>query len=83
MLSFDRQYMLEVSRWTLSPGLAIFLPAFALHLVGNGPRDALDPRLSFSTRGRPEDERQRFGTRVYRIIPPLAGSCVRMIHQCE
>ncbi len=52
MLSFDRQYMLEVSRWTLSPGLAIFLPAFALHLVGNGPRDALDPKTVLQHQGK-------------------------------
>lgn len=29
----------------LSRGLAIYLTVFAINLVGNGLRDALDPRL--------------------------------------
>lgn len=44
MLSFGRQYMLEAPWWTLFPGLAIFLTVFALHLIGDGLRDALDPK---------------------------------------
>jgi len=28
------------------PGLAIYLTVFAINLVGNGLRDALDPRLT-------------------------------------
>jgi peptide/nickel transport system permease protein len=27
------------------PGVAIFITVFAINLVGNGLRDALDPRL--------------------------------------
>ena len=44
MLSFGRQYMLEAPWWTLFPGLAIFATVFALHLIGDGLRDALDPK---------------------------------------
>ncbi|MGE3798402.1 MAG: ABC transporter permease, partial [Thermomicrobiales bacterium] len=35
------------TNWTnvLFPGLAIFLTALSVNLVGNGLRDALDPRL--------------------------------------
>jgi len=28
------------------PGLAIYLTVFSINLVGNGLRDALDPRLT-------------------------------------
>ncbi|HEY66531.1 MAG TPA: ABC transporter permease [Caldilineae bacterium] len=44
MLSFGREYMLEAPWWTIFPGLAIFLTVLALHLIGDGLRDALDPR---------------------------------------
>jgi peptide/nickel transport system permease protein len=44
MLSFGRQYMLEAPWWTIFPGLAIFLTVLALHFIGDGLRDALDPR---------------------------------------
>lgn len=44
MLSFGRQYMLEAPWWTIFPGAAIFLTVLALHLIGDGLRDALDPR---------------------------------------
>jgi peptide/nickel transport system permease protein len=44
MLSFGREYMLEAPWWTVFPGLAIFLSVLALHLIGDGLRDALDPR---------------------------------------
>ncbi len=44
MLSFGREYMQEAPWWTIFPGLAIFLTVLALHLIGDGLRDALDPR---------------------------------------
>lgn len=44
MLSFGREYMLEAPWWTVFPGLAIFLTVLSLHLIGDGLRDALDPR---------------------------------------
>ena len=31
--------------WSFSPGLAIVLSALSLNLVGDGLRDALDPKL--------------------------------------
>lgn len=38
--------LLEVNPWiTISPGLAIFVSVLAFNLLGDGLRDALDPRL--------------------------------------
>lgn len=45
ILSQSQSYM-DVAWWlTLSPGLAIFLTITAYNLVGEGLRDAIDPRL--------------------------------------
>lgn len=42
----DGKAMIEVAPWlTLFPGLAIFLTTLAYNLLGEGIRDALDPRL--------------------------------------
>ncbi len=46
MLSFGRQWIQEAPWFTFFPGLAIFLTVLSLNLVGDGLRDALDPRLS-------------------------------------
>jgi peptide/nickel transport system permease protein len=48
MLSEGRQYLRE--QWWIAtfPGLAIMLTVLALNLLGDGLRDALDPRLSRS-----------------------------------
>jgi peptide/nickel transport system permease protein len=45
MLSEGRQYLRE--QWWIAtfPGLAIMLTVLALNLLGDGLRDALDPRL--------------------------------------
>lgn len=45
MLSSARAYMREYSYMTLFPGLAIMITILALNLLGDGLRDALDPRL--------------------------------------
>ena len=45
MLSEGREYMRYSSYIVLFPGLAIALSALALNLMGDGLRDALDPRL--------------------------------------
>lgn len=45
MLSFGREYITEAPWLTVFPGLAIFVTVFSLNLVGDGLRDALDPRL--------------------------------------
>ena len=45
MVSDGRQY-LRVAWWIATmPGLAIMLAVMAVNLVGDGLRDALDPRL--------------------------------------
>lgn len=46
MLSNGRNYMRSGEWWmTVFPGLAIFLTVLAINLLGDGLRDALDPRL--------------------------------------
>lgn len=45
MLSSGRSYMREHANLVVAPGMAIFLSIFSLNLLGDGLRDALDPRL--------------------------------------
>lgn len=45
MLGEGRQYIFSAAQMTTFPGLAIFLAVVAFNLVGDGLRDALDPRL--------------------------------------
>ena len=45
MLSAGRNYILGYSYMTLFPGLALLLTVIAFNLVGDGLRDALDPKL--------------------------------------
>lgn len=45
MLSAGRAYIRSDPHMVIFPGIAIMLAVFALNLVGDGLRDALDPRL--------------------------------------
>jgi peptide/nickel transport system permease protein len=45
MLSFGREFIREAWWFSFFPGLAIFITVLSLNLVGDGWRDALDPRL--------------------------------------
>lgn len=45
MLSAGRNNMRDYSHLVLAPGMAIFLSIFSLNLLGDGLRDALDPKL--------------------------------------
>jgi len=46
MLSESRRY-LRVAWWlAVFPGLSIMLTVLAINILGDGVRDALDPRLS-------------------------------------
>lgn len=45
MLSFGREWVREAPWFSFFPGLAIFMTVLSLNLVGDGWRDALDPRL--------------------------------------
>jgi len=45
MLSDAKQYMREYPHLVLFPGLAIFITVLAVNLIGDGLRDALDPKL--------------------------------------
>lgn len=48
MLSRGRQYLLAAPHLTAYPGLAIMLVVLGFNLLGDGLRDALDPRLKSS-----------------------------------
>ena len=45
MLSAGRQYIRDAWWIVTFPGLTIMVTIFALNLLGDGLRDALDPRL--------------------------------------
>jgi peptide/nickel transport system permease protein len=45
MLSAGRDYIRGYSYMTLFPGLAIVITVLSLNLLGDGLRDALDPKL--------------------------------------
>lgn len=45
MLSGGRQYIRDYAYMTLFPGLAILLTVISFNLIGDGLRDALDPKL--------------------------------------
>ena len=45
LLSSSRSYMREHTYLTIFPGLAIMTTILSLNLLGDGLRDALDPRL--------------------------------------
>lgn len=45
MLSSGRNYIRDYSYMTMFPGLAIVVTIFALNVLGDGLRDALDPKL--------------------------------------
>ena len=45
MVNTGYQYLLTVPMLSFAPGLAIMLVVFAFNMVGDGLRDALDPRL--------------------------------------
>jgi peptide/nickel transport system permease protein len=46
MLNDGRQYITQASHVATFPGLAIMLTVLSLNFIGDGLRDALDPRLS-------------------------------------
>ncbi len=45
MISFGRGYLRDYGYMVTMPGLAIMLTVFSINLLGDGLRDALDPRL--------------------------------------
>ena len=46
MLSNAQRVWSQSPALVLLPGLAIYITVFAINLMGNGLRDALDPRLT-------------------------------------
>ena len=45
MLAAGKDYIRQCGHLVIAPGMAIFLSIFSLNLVGDGLRDALDPRM--------------------------------------
>ncbi len=45
MLSAGRAYIRDYPHLVLFPGIAIMITVLALNLLGDGLRDALDPKL--------------------------------------
>jgi ABC-type dipeptide/oligopeptide/nickel transport system permease subunit len=45
MVTDGREYLLTNPMLSIAPGVAIMLVVFAFNMVGDGLRDALDPRL--------------------------------------
>ena len=48
MIASGRQYVDQADWMTLFPGFAIILSVMSLQIVGDGLRDALDPKLKRS-----------------------------------
>jgi peptide/nickel transport system permease protein len=46
MINAGRQFIFQAPWLTLIPGVAVILAVFAINLIGDGMRDALDPRAS-------------------------------------
>ena len=45
MLSAGRKFIRDYSYMTLFPGLAIMVTVLALNMLGDGLRDAMDPKM--------------------------------------
>jgi peptide/nickel transport system permease protein len=45
MLNFGMQFLRDASFLSTAPGVAIFVTVLGFNLLGDGLRDALDPRL--------------------------------------
>jgi peptide/nickel transport system permease protein len=52
MISESREFLPEAWWYALAPGLAIFLVVMGFNLLGDGLRDALDPRIRRAAGGR-------------------------------
>jgi peptide/nickel transport system permease protein len=46
MINAGRQFIFQAPWLTIIPGIAVILAVFAINLIGDGMRDALDPRAS-------------------------------------
>lgn len=61
MLSNSQEYMLVNPQFALYPGICIFLTVLAINFVGDGVRDALDPRQKVQIpKGRIAEWRDRY-----------------------
>ena len=47
MLNEGRQFMMQAPHMTIFPGLAIMLVVMAINFLGDGLRDAIDPKAHY------------------------------------
>lgn len=45
MISFSQPYIRSATYYSVIPGLAIIITVLAFNMLGDGLRDALDPKL--------------------------------------
>ena len=68
MLGEGRKLLINAPHASIVPGVMIFVIVMSVNLLGDGVRDALDPRLRAGALSRPAA-----ATRVERPSPPAAG----------
>ena len=68
MLGEGRKLLINAPHASIVPGVMIFVIVMSVNLLGDGVRDALDPRLRAGALSRPAA-----ATRVERPSPPTAG----------
>ena len=79
MLGEGRRMMLNAPHVAILPGLVIFLLVMSINLLGDGIRDALDPRLKSGALSRPAPF-----TRIRRRqVPPKNGSDTQALLDVE
>ncbi len=79
MLGEGRRMMLNAPHVAILPGLVIFLLVISINLLGDGIRDALDPRLKSGALSRPAPF-----TRIRRRqVPPKNGSDTQALLDVE
>jgi len=66
MLGHGREYIIHAPWILAAPGAAILLTVLGFNLLGDGLRDALDPRMAFAIRSP--------ARRIARTVPTFSGS---------
>ncbi|WP_308798304.1 ABC transporter permease [Agromyces silvae] len=69
MLSGGREYLRTYPHLTIFPGLMIMITVLALNFIGDGLRDALDPRMKATSATRKRSLR-RSKTPLYKAVAP-------------
>ena len=72
MINAGRGYLQQAPWMVFGPGAALFVTVLGLNFLGDGVRDALDPRVSIRARTRPSSARVGFGSRKAAALLPRA-----------